>query len=619
MANLLLKATGKFERGRIKSAKKILDEILDKNPGNPGALHLHGIILLNEGKVDEALVYLQQMASGENIKPCWYADYAHALEMKGFNDGAAKAYRLAEITGCETIGFYFLYGHFLTNIAKDFQKAELCFAKLITKYPNNMSAYVSLGIVYHAQGKYDQVIQVLEYTIKQGYKNATMFSNLGLALSHQGRSEAAILAFEEAIKLDPNNQTAISTMILVMLNVYDDQKYLYNKIRNIVKSLNKHAVLEFSGDVDLTKDKKLRLGFVSADLNQHAIANFITPILINLNKEQFSIYIYYNNHINDCMTATIRALADSWCDCKNMKAGDLDARIRNDKIDILIDLSNHTKGHRLDVFIKKPAPVLLEYMGLPISTGLNSIDYSFSNEYTIENCDLKNNASETVIALPWNHFFMNTHDFVVVEQPPFLKNGFITFGSFNGLRKVTSNMIEVWAEILSQVPNSKIRMVINDETNVDMQNFMHSLFANHGVDKSRIILAGRLSLDGYMKSHNEVDIALDSYPYNGSTTTYYSLMMGLPLVSCCGKSVASNNAYCILSHLGKEKWVGSNFDEYIKIAVEMANNRDFIVSTKATLREEFLKSKIMDHKGYIKNVEDALRKMWITFCDSRTK
>lgn len=615
MSKLLQKARDKFSKGNSKGAKILLQRLLAKKPNSGEANSLMGSILLTEKKPDAALKYLTKAIASETVEPCWYANYANALHKTGSYKAADKGYRLAELSGCTSKEFFTAYGRFLYNVLKDYQKAEICFAKIISQHPDYYPAYVDLGNVYSASGQFDKTIQVLEHCINAGIKDAAIYSNIGLALSQQGRCEECLQYFEESLKLVPNNSIAVSNYILNMLNLYDDQNYLYSKLTELVKGYNQSCVMEFSGDIIKDKNRKIRLGFVSADFYNHAIANYISPILASFDKEQFSLHLYYNNRLEDHITSALFKTADSWFNCTDVNTDLFEKQIREDKIDILIDLSNHTKGHRLDVFCRKPAPLLVSFMGLPISTGLKNIDYSFATDYLIEQCNLDENSSEKVWALPWKHKYMHLGQPPTIHHPPFLKNNFITFGSFNGLRKMNTPLIKTWSDILHQVPDSKLRLVIHDKENPDMQNYVYGLFEKHDIDRERLILVGRVSINEYAKSHNDVDIALDSYPYNGVTTTFYTLLMGVPLISCRGKSITSNNGYIILSHLNKQEWVAENLEQYVELAVQLANNPDEIISVKESLRPLFLQSEIMNHAGYTRNLEKALVQMWEKFCD----
>ncbi|MEW8585999.1 MAG: hypothetical protein AB2531_09565, partial [Candidatus Thiodiazotropha sp.] len=352
------------------------------------------------------------------------------------------------------------------------------------------------------------------------------------------------------------------------------------------------------------------LGFVSADLRHHAIAFYFKPILDEIDRNRFSIHFYYNNFLYDDITRDIKAQSDSWCECQSLNDEQLYNRIRSDKIDILIDLSNHSLGNRLTAFNLRPAPMQVSWLGLPVTTGMNCIDFSIKDRSLIDLCDLEKNSSERILPVDRLTFFKSLFDLPPLTEPPCMKNGFVTFGSFNVLRKVDSDTLETWAALLQKSPGSRIRMVIDDYGNELMRDHIHEIFARHDVDKSAVYLHPRLPIKEYLQSHGEVDIALDPYPYHGQTTTFNSLLMGLPLVSRAGRSTASNISTRILSAIDRQQWIARDFDEYIAIALALAQDRDGLVSIRRKLRMEVENSSIMDYRRHAENIEAALIKGW---------
>ena len=252
----------------------------------------------------------------------------------------------------------------------------------------------------------------------------------------------------------------------------------------------------------------------------------------------------------------------------------------------------------------------VSWLGLPISTGLKSIDFSLKDRSITEVCNLYENSSEQILPVDNLTLFKPLFEFPALSEPPCLENGYITFGSFNGLRKIDLPMIETWARLLKRLPESKINMVIEDYQNELMREHIHDIFANYEVDKSRVDLHPRMSLDDYLISHNDVDIALDPYPYHGQTTSFNSLLMGLPLVSRAGKSAASNLATRILTVINKQQWIAKDFDDYIAIALSLTQDKDELTSFRRSLRNEVENSSIMDYRYHAENVGTALIKGW---------
>ena len=620
MSNTLYNVEKKLSQGKLSDAHKLLTRALKKEPENPKAIYLLGETLLLQERIEEAIPYLLKAVSGGQAEPCWYVMCGAALQKKGQYADAEKSYKFAEMAGCTDDRMYYMIGNFHTNVTKDYPKAETYFARLISNNPDASIAYLALSRVYILQERYEEAIQTLDYCLQQKYETVEVYINLGHALSHQGRQDDALVCNRKALEIDPRNTIAIQNYLVQLLYTQDDQATIYREVRKLTALLNKQVKAAFSGDIDCQPDRKLRLGFSSADLRQHAITYYFKPILEHINRQKFSLCFYYNNIVYDETTEAIKEYADVWRECLHLTDKQLEDQIRNDKIDILIDLSNHTAGNRLPVFTKRPAPMQVSWMGLPVTTGLDSMDYALKDKFIIEACRLEENSSEKMLPVEDLTLYSPLSELPPLAEPPCLKNGYITFGSFNGLRKIDHRMMETWAKLLHQLADSQIRMVIEDYNNPTMQEHIYDIFAELGVDKERVNLKpSRRIMAEYMQSHNEVDIALDPYPYHGQTTSFNSLLMGLPLVSCSGKSVASNISRRILSAVNREAWVARDLDEYIEIALSLAQDREELVSIRKTLRSDIQNSRIMDYKRLTENIESALTSGWQTLCKERSK
>ncbi|MET0081270.1 MAG: hypothetical protein ABW119_22675, partial [Candidatus Thiodiazotropha lotti] len=305
-----------------------------------------------------------------------------------------------------------------------------------------------------------------------------------------------------------------------------------------------------------------------------------------------------------------------WINCSQMDDKHFQDKIRADQIDILIDLSNNTAGNRLTAFLSRPAPMQVSMMGLQMSTGLNCMDYALRDSQTSEKCHLGKYSSEKILPVENSAFFDPLMELPPVSPPPCIKNGYITFGSFNGLRKIDTSVMEVWAKLLHTLPGSMIRLMTDDYENEFMKEYLYEIFARFEVDKSRLQLQPRLPLEAFLTSHHEVDIALDPYPYHGESTTYHSLLMGLPLVTRTGNSCASNVSNRILSAINREHWVANDFDEYIEIARSLANDVEGLITNRNTLRSDIENSSLMDYKLVTENIESALLAGWQALCEA---
>jgi predicted O-linked N-acetylglucosamine transferase (SPINDLY family) len=619
MSNSLSTAIKKLQQGKLTEASKLFARVIKKEPTNAQAQLLQGQCLLRQNRIQEALVHLQQAISAGNPEPCIYYLCAVALEKSGQFLDAQKSYDIAERLGCTDNLMYYMIGCFNANVTKNFAKAEAYFAKTITGNPAAYIAYVALSKVYIDQCRYEDALQALDYCLTHGYESAEIYVNLGHALSHQGRQEEALACYQKSNELAPDYAIAKQNYLAQLLFSLDDEAEIYPEIRKINKSMNSRSRKKYTGEMNCQPGRKLNLGFVSADFRQHAITHYFMPVLKHLDRGRFIIKLFSNNIIEDQTSQALKALSDDWINCSQMTDKQLEEKIRSEKIDILIDLSNNTAGNRLTVFLSRPAPMQVSMMGLPMSTGLECMDYAMRDRQTAEKCQLDKYSVEKILPVENTAFFDPLIELPPVATPPCVENGYITFGSFNGLRKIDKSIMEVWAKLMHALPNSVIQLMTDDQDNSFMRDYLYDIFAEFGVDNSRLLLQARLPLSEFLTSHNEVDIALDPYPYHGESTSYHSLLMGLPLVTRAGNSYASNVSNRILAAINREHWVANSFDEYIEIALSLAADVEGLVEHRKTLRNDIENSSLMDFEQVTGTIETALLTGWQTLCETRSR
>jgi protein O-GlcNAc transferase len=617
MSHNLSKAKKKLNQGKLAEAHKLLSRATKNDPSDSEAQYLFGDCLIRQNRIEEAINYLQKTISTGNANPCLFFLAGVALEKVGQLADAGKSYELAERSGCTENLMYYMIGSYHTNITKDFSKAEIYLAKTIANLPTAYVAYVALAKLYGDQGRYEESLQALDYCLTHGYETVEVYVNLGRALSCQGRQDEALGCYKKSVEIDPRHTVAQQNYLAQLLFSYDEESAIYPEIRKITEFLNLRSKKKYDGKIDCLPGRKLNLGFVSADFREHVISHYFMPILRNINRSKFSLYLYSNNPSEDQTSAQYRELSDFWCKCYQLSDEQLESKIISDKIDILIDLSNNTAGNRLSAFLNRPAPMQVSMMGLPMSTGLDCMDFALRDQYTAEKCNLDEYSSEIILPVKNISYFDPLIELPAISEPPCITNGYITFGSFNGLRKIDKSLMQVWAKLLHSLPGSKIKLMTEDYNNSFMKDYLYDIFATFGVDKSRVTLQSRLPMQEFLASHNQVDIALDPYPYHGESTSYHSLFMGLPLVSRSGNSCASNVSNRILSAINRESWVANNFDEYIDIALNLATDVDSLVANRKSLRNEIANSSLMDFKQATENVESALLSGWHTLCSNQ--
>lgn len=369
---------------------------------------------------------------------------------------------------------------------------------------------------------------------------------------------------------------------------------------------------------NLERKAKLRIGYLSPDFCMHPVTYFTMQLLLQYNKEEFEVYCYSNTLKPDEVTEVLKPLVTKWRDIVDKQYEENARLIYEDKIDILVDFAGHTSNNNLTVLAYKPAPIQISGIGYVNTTGLNTVDYFITDHY----CDPEGlndpYFSEKLLRLPYTHF---CYKHIGVEYPcreaPFQKNGHITFGSFNKFKKVTAETLALWAKILERVPNSKIIIKVKACTNRYGEKFARERLLKAGIKENQFELRGLSS--NYMDEYNEIDIALDTYPCAGGTTTFEALYMGVPVITLVGESHVSRFGYSILKNLEFEEGIAYHGDEYVEKAVILANDKNKIRELHKTLRERLLNSPLMNGKQYVADMENAYKKIWDEAIDMKFK
>ena len=359
--------------------------------------------------------------------------------------------------------------------------------------------------------------------------------------------------------------------------------------------------------------RRLRIGYVSGDFQYHVVPLFLLPLLEERDRSAFEVYCYSTGDTADGMTERVRDMADVWHNVARKPANEVADLIHQDRIDILVDLAGHSGLPNLRVFAQRPAPVQATWVGYLNTTGLTRIQYRISDNQ----CDppglTDRYHTEKLVHLPHSQWCYRP--FVEVEcerEAPFERNGHVTFGSFNQTVKITSAVRKLWGDILTQVPDSRLVVVgvIDDRAREDLYRDLE----NAGVDRSRISTLPYIPIEEYYRWFGRVDVALDTMPFSGGTTSCDALWMGTPVVTAPGVRSWSRSAASILTTLGLQDWIAASPEDYVRRAVQFARNPSTIAELRRSLRSRMLESPLMDKRGFTRDMEEAYRHMWKSWC-----
>ena len=360
-------------------------------------------------------------------------------------------------------------------------------------------------------------------------------------------------------------------------------------------------------------ERRLRIGYVSGDFCYHVVTLFTLPVVERHDRSAIEVYCYSTGGKVDGYTRQLSARADVWREVFSLSASGLADAINRDSIDILVDLGGHSGIPQLAVFAQQPAPVQVTWLGYLNTTGMTRIHYRISDRHADPPGLTDSYHTETLVRLPHSQWcFRPFISVACAEMPPFVRNGHVTFGSFNQALKISRAVRRLWAEILQRVPGS--RLVILGVAEGGARDDLVADLAGAGGERARITVLPYVSLQDYYNWHNAVDIALDTMPYSGGTTSCDALWMGVPVVTAPGSRPSSRSTASILASVGLPEWIATSPEDYVRLAAEYARDGARLVGLRKSLRERLRQSPLMDEERFVRDVENAYRHMWRNWC-----
>lgn len=489
--------------------------------------------------------------------------------------------------------------------------------KVLELNPNDATYHFNLGNAFRGLVRLPEAIQCYEAAIglKSDYVEA--MHNLGIVMMHQGMTSEAKKVLHKVLEIDPGIMPSRSCLLCDLNYVDVDPGEVYREHREWEKFIGFPVPVGGNFSNSRESDRRLRVGYVSPDWRMHSVVYFIEPLLSSHNKESIEVVCYSDVTNPDGITRHMQTLSSLWRDICGLGDAEVADLIRRDKVDILVDLAGHTAFNRLGVFARKPAPVQVSYLGYPNTTGLSTMDYRLTDEWADPPGQTEQFHSEELVRLPNGFLSYHALDGTKVYGPPVIKRGYVTFGSFNNLAKVSASVVELWSRVLHAVPDSRLLIKYTGLEDPATRDRMHGLFADMGVEASRVELVGWVdSMSDHMDYYRELDIALDTFPYNGTTTTCEALWMGVPVITLAGCTHPGRVGISILSQLELGDFVAQRYDDYIDIAARLASDLASLQELRLTLRARMEESALCDSNRFAGEVEQAYRKMWRRWCES---
>ena len=626
---------------------------IDLQPAYAEAMVSLGIVLKDQGELDEAIALYERALGVEPRLAVAHANRAHALSLRaerrakeGF-DGEPDA-EVLEAQGravaleVKNPQLHRNFGVLLLQ-ARRHLEAVAAFNEALTLDPSDIESCLRLGDALQDLGAVVLESEAYEKWLARNPPDGAVMRALSSALTRMGEGDKALVWAEKALALEPDPITQLQLANVLqqlrrmaqamargraaldaggrMLGMYPNvllgSNYYYEDPEPVFAL---HA--EFGGRVPApvsappawrakVPGERLRVGYVSGDLLRHSVAYFVQTLLAGHDRECFDIVCYQNNAHTDDMTVKLKGHGHRWVECAGLSDNALRSRIVADGIDILVDLSGHTAHSRLMMLATPCAPVQIAYLGYPTVTGVPTIDFRITDS-VIDPGDLPAFASETPLRMPQTMFCFAADDAAPpLAAPPAMAKGFVTFGSFNNVAKVTDHTLELWAAAMRLVPGSRLLLKASTMSQASVRADIETFMADRGVGADRLTLIARTPSTGsHLALYNEVDIALDTFPYNGATTTCEALWMGVPVLTLRGRTHTSRMGASILSAIGRSDWIAVDDAGFVACAAAVASDLAGLARWRAQAREYLRASPLLDAARFTRDFERLLQEAW---------
>ncbi|MBG1270968.1 tetratricopeptide repeat protein [Nostoc sp. WHI] len=588
--------------------------------------HFHlGKLLQKQGNIAAAEVHFRQYWQLQPDEPKAWEAFLSSLQIQGkHSESIALLQDHLKSHPDQAIAHYYL-GTIYNNINR-FPEAISHLQQALQLDSSLAIAHNNLGYAFIQSGQLSAGIDSCLRAIEIQPNLAIAYLNHGLALNNQGRVSEAIALFQETLRIDPDYHPA-NTNLLYALNyspayspaavaaAHHQWGQQVTRLTQKVLHQKLSSKLDFKSKIQNPKSKILRVGYVSPDLRQHSVVYFFEPILSHHDSTQVETFCYANVPNPDAVTQRLRGLSQHWQDVYNMDDDQLADLVRFDGIDILVDLAGHTGSNRLLMFNRQPAPIQVTYLGYPNTTGLVNMDYRLTDNWADPPGLTDDYYTEKLIRLPRCFLcYQPSPTAPAVIDLPAKSMGRITFGCFNNLPKITPEVIALWSKILQSVPNSRIILKIrwfDDQPTCDRY---LSLFADCGIDSRRVKLIGVIpDPNHHLAFYGNIDIALDPFPYHGTTTTCEALWMGVPVITLAGQTHVSRVGVSLLTTVGLPELIAYTPEEYVDKAVALASDLPTLSQLRANLRQQVAASPLCDAVAHTQAMEAIYRQFWQQF------
>lgn len=606
--------------GEFTQALAAYQQATELQPPHPDGWFFAGNLQKNMDRTEDAIAsYLQVLKLNPN----------HAATLNNLGNIYRDAGRFTEAIACYRKGqqaspslaeLHVNMGNAYKDMNKP-QEAVACYEKAIEVRPDSPEPYNNIGYILQRQGKLSAALPYLQKALELQPDLGEIHHNLGNVFKDIGEFDRAIFHYRKALALKPLFPVAHGNILFTMN--YDEnagQAMMHAEALNWWEQQAAQLANQFTHHNSPKPGRKIRIGYVSPDFCLHSVSFFFLPLLEAHDASNFETFCYSDVKTPDEMTAKLQGLAAHWRPIAGMSDEAVARQVHNDGIDILVDLAGHTADNRLLAFARKPAPVQVSWLGYPNTTGVRTIGYRLTD--AIADPEGPDDALYTEKLVRLAHCFLcySPPDTAPpVAALPASTNHRITFGSFNNITKTTEQVVETWSKILDQVPDSRLVLKSTIFADPDCKDRYLGMFSRHGIQPERIDLRERTAATkDHLMLYNEIDIALDPFPYNGTTTTCEALWMGVPVIALRGNRHSARVSASILTHCGLPHLIAETREEYVAKAVALAQDLGVLAQFRHNARSLMLRSALCNTEIFTRDIECALRRMWAAWCKQDT-
>ena len=604
------------QAGNLAEAEAIYRRVLEKEPDNAGAWHLLGVVALQLGRICDATELLEKAVRLKDTDPVPLNNLGNAYAWQGRLAQAEQCFRRALGFKPDYLDAHLNLGNTLSE-AGQLEEAEQSYRQAQALAPDDTRIHINLGALLRTQRRLVESEQCYRRALQLSPASAEAHYALGNTLRDLGQQEQAVQSYRQALAIKPDYSEALQNLIMSLdfIERSDTAEQQQERRRWYAQYGKRYrdSIRPHRNIVD--PDRRLRVGYVSADFLGHSASYIFGPVIRLHDRSAYEVICYSGAVREDDVTRRLRKEADSWRSTLGVSDEDLADRIRSDQIDILVDLSSHTAGHRLLVFARKPAPVQVTAWGYATGTGVETMDYFFADPVLVPEEERRYFAEE-VIDLPCCVCYEAPPYAPQVSALPVLAGNPFTFGCVNRIEKISERSLGHWARILAAVPGSRLLL---KEQKLDDPGIRARLLArlqSHGIAADRVSVLGKSSHAEHLGTYHQVDLALDPFPHGGGVSSMEALWMGVPVVTLLGSTIASRLSASILTRLDMHDWIACSDDEYVLKAAGRAADLPRLARIREGLRPRLAGSAVGDVRGYTRSVEATYRSLWRRWCES---